>query len=121
MAGGKDSQSSTTIFALSVSKDKFHIRLKTSKEKYPVVSGFDKDSDGLPGEVEASGKVRAGDFLKSVNGIRLVFEAVQDSAIFAAHLIYMFVHVWMCVCVCVCMYVCIICNVACTTGPSSSV
>lgn len=71
---GNESYSSTTAvhFPLTVKNDKFHMRLKTSKEKYPVVSGFDKDSDGLPGEVEASGKVVSGDYLKSVNGIRWV-------------------------------------------------
>lgn len=69
MTSVRESQTST-LFAVTVTKDKFYVRLKTSKERYPVVSGFDKDMDGLPGEVEASGRVQDGDFLKSVNGIR---------------------------------------------------
>mmetsp|Transcript_6702 Transcript_6702/g.10991 ORF Transcript_6702/g.10991 Transcript_6702/m.10991 type:complete len:718 (-) Transcript_6702:39-2192(-) len=70
IAAGKDSRTST-IFALTVHKDKFYVRLKTSKEKYPVVSGFDQDEQGGSGEVEASGQVVPGDFLKSVNGVSL--------------------------------------------------
>ena len=70
MAAGAPDTRTTTLFALTVVKDKFHMRLKTSKEKYPVVSGFDKDEEGGAGEVEASGIVVQGDFLKSVNGIR---------------------------------------------------
>ena len=61
---------SPVYFPLSVSQDKLYVKLKSSKEKYPVVSGFDKDENGLAGEVEASGTVRYGDYLKSVNGIR---------------------------------------------------
>lgn len=71
--GGKDliHNDLAVHFSLTVDQDKFYLRLKTSKEKYPIVSGFDKNKDDLPGEVEASGRVLAGDFLKSVNGIRL--------------------------------------------------
>lgn len=68
--GKEQHQSLALQFPLIVNGNKFHMRLKTSTQKYPVVSGFDKDVDGLPGEVEASGEVLAGDYLKSVNGIR---------------------------------------------------
>jgi hypothetical protein len=58
-------------YAVSVQNDKFYLRLKTSKEKYPIVSGFDTDADGLPGELQAGGQVGVGDYLKSLNGISM--------------------------------------------------
>jgi hypothetical protein len=75
VSGGESHTRGSTLFALTVTQDKFHVRLKSSSsrrsgEKYPVVSGFDLDEQGCAGEVQASGRVLPGDFLKSVNGVR---------------------------------------------------